>query len=882
MPNLWRRFASGARQALGFVGMNREEREMRDEMRFHLEMAARKHRAAGMQDDEARRAAALEFGGLGRWSEAARDEVRSRVIDDVIRDIRHAGRALRRAPAFAIAAVLSLAIGIGATSTIWTVVERVVLRPLPYGSRGQLVMLWTNYRSKPDDQGVSSFADYRDWTNDNPDVEAAAVFNIWAPVLTEGDRPEPLIGSRVSARFFDVLGVPPLLGRGFRTDEDVPNGPRVVVIAHSLWERRFHSDSAIVGKTIDMNALKYTVVGVMPPSFRDPEPLWKNGAEVWRPLGVDAAKEQRNWHYLRVIARLRPGVTLDRANRDLGVISARLALAYPVSNENRGAIAVPMQEQVVGEARPVLFAALGGAICLLLIVCGNVASLVLARHATRSGEIAVRTALGAARGRIVRMLAVEAGAIGALGAVLGLALAVVATGVLRGAAPPDLPRVNEIHVDLTVVAATMLVAVGATLLFGLAPSIRAARVDLASALQHAGNRAADTGRARRAIVVGELAFSVVLLVSAAMLAKSALALDSVPLGLVPDDLLMLRVNLPGIRYPSDSARRTFFATLDGRLRTAPGILAFATTSYVPLTGLNDTEILVGGAAERPSANGVGARLRSVSPGFFELLHIPVTGREFASADTHDSPHVAVINRAAADRFYPGENPIGRRLLIGTGADTNSVRIVGVEANVRFSGPASSPAPEIFQPNTQGSWDPDAIIVRGRDGAAGALTSAREAVRSVDPVVALSDVAMIRDIARGFSERQRSYATVFGLFAVSALFLSAIGVYGVVSYSVAQRRREIGIRLALGATAGDVARRVIGQAASLVLLGSVIGVSLGAVFQRFLRALFFQVAQTDPAVLAGSAALLAVIGLAASTIPGVRAGRSSPATTLRGN
>lgn len=578
-------------------------------------------------------------------------------------------------------------------------------------------------------------------------------------------------------------------------------------------------------------------------------------------------------------------MSVERANQDLAVISGRLAESFPTSNRNRGAVAVPMQEQVVGEAKPVLFASLGGAMCLLLIVCGNVASLVLARNAARSAEIAVRTAIGAGRGRIIRMLVVESGLVATIGAALGLMIATIGTSALRRAAPPDLPRASEIRIDLVVVSATMMLGAVTTLIFGLMPSIRASRVDLARTLQCAGTRVAEGGRLRRAIVVGELAFSVVLLVSAALLAKSAFALSAVPLGLTPDDLLTFRVTLPGVRYPSDTARRAFFAMLEQRLRAAPGIAGFAMTAYVPLTGLNDTEVLVTGPVERPSANGVGARLRAVSPNFFKLLQIPVRGREFSATDTHESPHVAVINREAAERFYPGENPIGRRLLLGTGGDTSSALIVGVEGNVRFSGPASSPAMEIFQPSTQSWWTPDAIIVRG-PGAPGmeggdALAAAREAVRSIDPMVALSDVEMMRDIARRFSERQRFYASVFGLFAGAALLLSAIGVYGVISYTVAQQRHEIGIRLALGATAADVGRRLVGQAAVLVLLGSAIGVALGVLFQRFLRALFFQVAPTDPGILAGSVVLLALIGMAASAVPGVRAGRVSPATAIRG-
>jgi putative ABC transport system permease protein len=741
-------------------------------------------------------------------------------------------------------------------------------------------MLWTNDRAHRDAQGVNSYPDYLSWTTANPDIASAAAFNIWAPILTEGNDPEPLVGSRVSADFFKVLGVSPMLGRGFRADEDVDNGPPVAVIAQSLWERRFHSDPAIIGKTISVNGFKYTVVGVMPASFRDPEPFWKHGQEIWRPLDLTAETQNRGGRYLRVIARLQPGVSVARAQRDLDVISERVARDFPTSNKDRGAFALTMQEQVVGESRPVLVAALGGALCLLLIVCGNVASLVLARHAVRAPEFALRTAIGADRGRLVRLLFTEVLVLAGAGCLLGLGVAAVASDVLRHLAPPDLPRLDEIHVDALVVAVTAVVSVLSAIAFGLAPAVRASRVDLAAALQNSGARATTRGAVRRAIVVGELAFCVVLLVSAGLLTKSALRLNAVPLGLVPNNLLTFQVQLVGARYKTDTAYHAFYVALADRLRTAPGVSAVALTSFLPLTGFNDTEVLMGGAAERPSKNGVGARLRAVTPGFFSILQTPVRGREFGTQDAARAPGVAIINQAAADQFYPGENPLGRRLMLSPD-DTNPSIIVGVSRNVRFGGPARPVAPEVFKPVTQDLWQPaDQVIVRGRDTDAGLLATVRKVVRSIDPMAPVSNVTPMRDIALRFSERQRFYAWVFGLFAIAALSLSAIGVYGVIAYSVTQGRREIAIRMALGARGHEVVRRFVAHAATLVVFGVAIGAGVAMLLGRAIASLLFDVQPRDLPTLLGASALLAVVGVAASAVPAIRAGRASPAAALR--
>jgi putative ABC transport system permease protein len=881
MPSLITRCASAVRLALGFRGADVEAREMSEEIQFHIDMHTAKLRERGMSEADARRAATVAFGGASRWADEARDEYRSRPLEELARDVRYAIRSLRRAPTFVVAVTLSLALGIGATSALYTVVERVLLRPLPYGTSGttgELVMLWRNYRAKPAEPNVVSYADFHDWVTQNRDIAGAAVFNIWTPTLTEGE-PEPLIGSRVSADFFRVLGVPPMLGRGFRADEDVPGGPPVAVIAYSLWKRRFHSDSSIVGKTIGVNGVRYTVVGVMPPGFRDPEPLWKHGAELWRPLDLTLETNARAAHYLRAIARLQPQVSVEHAQRDLAVIGARLEREYPETNAEQGVLVVPMQEQVVGGSAPVLYAAFAGALCLLLIVCANVASLVLSRYAARAPTLAVHATLGASRPRVTRMLLLESFVLATVGCIVGLGIATAALAALRGIAPTDLPRVEEIHLDGRAVAVTVLLSIASALVFGLVPAARAARVNLATVLQDAGARSTRQGMMRRAIVVAQFAFSLVLLVSAGLLVKSIARLDSVPLGLTPDDLLTFQVSLPAARYTSDDATRMYFAALLDRLRTTPGITGAATTSALPMTGVNDLTNLIRGPVERPVAGGISMHMRAVSPEYFGMLRVPLEGRDFTVLDDDKHDPVVILNRVAARALFPTENPIGRQVYLSEG-HTMPATIVGIAGDVRYDGPIKPPGPELFQPAAQYPWSVYSVVVRGRGTAQSLLPLVKAAMHGVDPGIPTSDVRPMRAIARAYSSRQRFYAAVFGMFAGAALLLSSIGIYGVIAYAVTQRRREIAIRMALGAQRSTVVTRIVGSGFVLVLIGIALGSSAAVTLARAIKSLLFGVAPADVTTIVASALVLGGIGVIAALVPALRASRLSPIAMLR--
>lgn len=881
MASLLARLRGTFARLLGLAQRRSLDERMREEMAFHVDMQTRRTAAAGVPPDEARRAAHVAFGGRQHHAEDARDAWRNRLIDESVRDARFALRSLGRSPTFTAAVVLSLAIGIGATSTVYTITERVVLRPLPYGGGGPLAIVTGVVQNDPGAINSASFPDYADWVKDNPIVETSAAFAVWGATLTGAGAPEQLGGSRVTADFFRTLGVMPRLGRGFRADDDVPGAPAVVVIAHSLWTRRFNSDPQIVGKMIKLSGTMHTVVGVLPPDFRDPEPFYHQHAEVWRPLNIPPTA-RRGSRFLRAMIRFRPGVTIEQAQRNLDVVARRLAASYPESNRNRGVRVTSLQDQVVGASKPVLFAVLVAAGCLLLIVCGNVASLVLARHTVRGPEIALRSAMGASRARVGRLLFAESVVLALAGGAVGMGIAFAATAALRATAPADLPRVQEIVVDPRVIAVTMAVTVLTAVVFGLAPAVRASRADLAMMLRDGGHRSTSSGTSRSAIVIAELALSLVLLASAGLLTKSLVRLTAVPTGLDPSGLLSFRVSIPRSRYPTDSSRRLFFRALERRISDATGLAGVATVSAVPFTQINDILMSIAGDERHPSPTGLRFMARSASPGYFTVMRIPIiAGREFTATDTASGEPVAILTRAGAIRAFGSENPIGRRLMASIG-DTTRITVVGVTADVRFNGPQEENDPELYQPEEQQPWSSNAIVVRAPAGSdpMALVPRVRAATQAFDADIAVASITPMRELLSAYMARQRFYASVFGLFAVTAALLSAIGIYGVIAYVVAQRRKEIAVRIALGAQTADILRRFVLQAVALTGIGLAIGAVGSVSVARLLGSLLFQVAPSDVSTMLGAGATLAAIGVAASIVPAVAATRISPATALR--
>ncbi|HET7563841.1 MAG TPA: ABC transporter permease [Gemmatimonadaceae bacterium] len=867
----------------GFLRRSKMEQRLAEEMQFHIEMQTEENMRAGMGPEEARRAAFVAFGGRERFREATRDEYRSRWLEELVRDVRYAVRGLRRAPTFTAAVVVSLAVGIGTMTAVFTVVERVVFRPLPYPDEARVVFLWSTSRVPGDARDVISYQDFHDWVSGSRTLERAAAFSLWWPTLTGVETPEALSGSEVSADFFRVLGVMPELGRTFRPDEDVVGGPDVVVISHSFWQRQFGGDPSVLGRVITLDGAAYTVIGVMPASFRDPEPLFNQGkAELWRPLDFNTHCCGRGARFLRAIARLRPGVTVADARAELNIVADRLAKVYPGTDGGLGVNVVPIHEQVVGHVRSVLLIVLVAAACVLLVMCGNVASLILARATTRSTELAVRAAIGASRRRLMRLLLIENVVLAVAGAACGLLLAVAGIGVLRAVTPPDLPRVNEIALDGRVFSFAVAIAALTALLVGFAPAFRASRAALGGVLRQASHGLSSRGRLRSAVVVVQFALSFVLLAGAGLLTQSLLRLNSVPLGFDPHNVLTMRVSVSGKAYASEAQHAAFFRTLATRLEAIPGVREAGSVSSLALEGTNDVAggVDIPGRIKANEHDSPMVHYRAATPDFRRALGVPlIRGRDFTKADSSGAPQVALLNRTAAAKLFPGMNPIGKRVNVDI-MQHLSCEIIGIIGDVRIEGPATEAPPEMIVPFAQAPWNSAAVVIRTA-GDPGAIEQAvRNVVRSIDANAPISAMRSMSALAAAQSARQRFYALLFGCFAGLALVLSAVGIYGVIAYVVAERRHEIGIRMALGAGSRHVLSALIGRAALLIAVGLVLGTMGALAGTRVLTALLYGVQPGDVQTMAASAALLALVALAAAFVPALRATRIAPAEAFR--
>jgi predicted permease len=860
------------------VAARREDADAREEMRFHVDMQAEQLRRSGLSAEEARRRAELAFGGVTAWAELAREEYRWRPVDELAADVRYATRALLHVPSFTTAVVVSLAIGIGATSTAYTVIDRVVFRPLPYHDSGRIVGLWTNYHDRPTARGASSLPDFADWVSNNPDIEAAAAFNVWSPLLG-GDIPRPLDGLAVSRDYFRVLGTQPILGRTFSADEAASPAPRVVVVSYEFWQQELRGDPRAVGRTITLTGIVHTVIGVLPPGLRDPSRWSAAPTAVWRPLVVPPGARQRGTHFLRVLARLRPGVGIEQARRNLSAIATRLATEFPHSNGNRGVYVLSLRDQVVGASRMTLLAALGASFCVLLIACVNVATLVHARHAMRAGELALRKAIGAEPGRVARLLATESVLLGGAGAVLGIAIACAATSLLRHFAPADLPRADEIVPDARGLAVMLFIALGTVVLFGLRPAIAGARTDPGLLLQDASMRHTRDGRARSLMVALEIALALVLIAVTGLLTRTLLRINAQALGFDAEHLATFRVAAPVGLFELPGTFAAFTARLTEDLKHAPGVVGVATASEGLLSAGNTT--LISGAPGRLHDPGLDTRVNEVTPGYFGVTGVRlIAGREFTVGDSAPGARVAILNRAAAALFYPGENPVGRPLLHFAG-DPRPATIVGVAEDARLDGPLAPVQPELFEPTGQSSWGGSTVfILRTSGDPASLLPAVQRLVKAAAPSAAVADARALTEVAAGFTTRQRFYGAVFGAFAAIALVLASIGIYGLVAYSVVQRRREIAIRTALGATTSRVLGRFLRDGVATIGVGLVAGVLGTIAGSRAVQSLLFDVSPTDAISIGAGAAVLFLTGVVATLVPAVAAARAPVVDVLR--
>jgi putative ABC transport system permease protein len=795
------------------------------------------------------------------------------VMEHLWQDLRYALRTFAKQPTFALTAILTLALGIGANAAIFGVVNSVLLRPLPFPEPDELAVLWGHY---PDFGRTSTSApDFRDWREGIAAFEHLSAFTQGSINLAGGGEPEQVRGARVTANFFQTLGVAPALGRTFVDGEDREGAPDVAVIGDGLWRRRFAADPAMVGRAITINDRPFTVAGVMPPGFTS-----GGEDELWIPLDVENPGYPRRGEFLTVIGRLRPGATVAQAQSQLDAVVRRLAQQYPETNASIQGEVVSMQADLVREARPALLIFTGAVALVLLIACANVANLLLARASARQREVAVRLALGASRGRLVRQLLTESVLLAVIGAAAGLVLAAWALDALRASGTTFVPRLTEIRIDWMVAGYSLALAVGTGILFGLAPAVRLVSAHGLPAALKEGARGATAGglRLRNALVLGEAALAIVLLAGAGLLLRSFVRLNQVDMGFDPRGVLTYELILPTARYPDEATLVPMIDRLVERTRGIPGVNAVAVSSDLPLESTNYLTFDLEGRVDTDGSGDL--QPFRVTPEHFAVLGIPLrSGRLLAESDDASAPAVAVVNEELVRRFLGGQDPIGRRIQVSDGADS-AATIVGVVGDVAQEGVSAAPYAQVYQPIAQGPTRSVRVAIRTAGEPLAIANQARAALAAVDPQLPLTKLRTMEDRLAGSLTQPRVSMAVLGVFALLALVLAAIGIYGVLSYAIARRTREIGIRIALGAQPGDVRRLVIGQGMRPVVGGVLLGVGGALLLTRLMQGLLYGVSPSDPGTLAGVALLLSAVALFATWLPARRATRVDALEALR--
>ncbi|HEY2015641.1 MAG TPA: ABC transporter permease [Bryobacteraceae bacterium] len=855
------------------------------EIEAHLALEAERFRRDGLSPADAASAARRAFGNATIAGEQFYEGGRWLWWDEAGQDLIYALRTLRQNPVFTAAAVMTLALGIGANTAIFSFIDMVILRPLPYPNPDRIVALYPGTGST----SALSPATFLDYRRQAGSFEYLAAFREEPFNLTRDDRAERIEGASVTPDFFAVFGVQARVGRTLTATLDAPGSTRTVVLSDALWRRLYGGNPDVLGKTVEMDGEPLTIVGVMPPSFQYPP-----GCAAWRPArhrvpeqplrpDVDQSNS-RDAHYFSTIGRLRPGIALAKARTEAETIAVRLKQQYGDDEEMDHASLVTLQNDLVGDTRPALLVLLGAVSLLLLIACANVANILLARGATRRKEIAIRAALGAGRARLVRQFLTESLTLGVAGGALGVLIAYFGLTPLSALLPADLVPGMAVRLDARVLAFTAVLSVGSAILFGLFPALQAVGFDLNGVLKEGarGSVGARAGHVRSMLVVSEVALAGVLLIGAGLLLRSFSRLLAVNEGFVPEHVLSLQLSLSNARYPAAAGRARFVRQVLDRMTTTPGVASAAVISRLPLNPGNSTRNLDIKGRVTPPGGELGPDYLVVSPDYFRAMSIPVLrGRAFTERDDPLSAPVVIVNQAAARHFWPGQDPVGQFVTVGACGNENQwCQVVGVVDDVRQHGLDRDARPAVFVPYARDPWPFMAFVVR-TELEPGSLASAMEgAVHAIDREQPVYNVRAMRDIVSQSLSPRKLRMLLIGSFACLALILACVGIYGVMAYSVVQRMQEIGIRIALGAGRGDVLRVVVGHALKLALAGVAAGAILSLVLTRFLSGMLYGIQPTDAATFAGVSALLVVTALVASSVPALRAARVDPLASLR--
>jgi putative ABC transport system permease protein len=866
------------------------ETELDDELRFHFEQQLAKYVSSGLAPREALRRARIDFGGLDQVKEECREARGVHMMENLFQDVRYGLRMLRKSPGFTVVALLTLALGIGANTAIFSVVYGVLLRPLPYQNPAGLIVL---NETTPKVGTVSvSYPNFMDWRVQShmfsklAAVESVA-FNLAGVDPAGADQPENISGAAVSSDFLSMLGVRPMLGRNFDSSQDQAGTASVVLLSYQLWQSHFGGARNVLGRTIALNGRGFTIIGVLPPDFR-----WIEKTDVLEPIGLRANDPDFNERGDRgdmvVLGRLAPGVSFAQARAEMEGIAARLEKAYPFSNGQFGVTLQPIRDVFVSDLRPSVLVLLGAAVFVLLIACANVANLFLMRGAGRTKEIALRIAVGASRSRIIHQILVESFVLAFFGGLLSLALAFAGIRGMIRLIPADMLAGADVSLNGPVLLFACGVVVLCTFVFGLAPASQSTRPDVQSELKESGramSASAGQGRLRGALAIAEVSLALILLVGAGLMMKSLYRLLSVDPGFQPQRVLTMNMSLRTAQYAKDPARINFWQQVLAGVRSLPGVEAAALGTVIPLTGNHSrNDITLEGMALPKPGSFPHPDAHSVSPGYARTLGVPLQrGREFTEADTETAPQVAMINTTLAQRFFAHEDPIGKRFMFGHPSTERApkwITIVGVAGDTKLYGLANPARLEVYIPFRQDPSSGMTLIVKSGIEPAALASSIRYAVASIDKDQPVSDIATMQQLVNDSVSTRRITLIMLGVFGALALLLGAIGIYGVLAYSVAQRTHEIGIRMALGARRGDVMRMILAQGAKIAGAGVLIGVIASFGLTRLMTNLLFSVSPADPATFTSVAIVLVLVALLASYIPARRTLRVDPMIALR--
>ena len=870
------RFASVLRNLLH---KQRKERELDEEVRSHEQLLVDESIQAGMNPQEAQRRARLELGGVEQVKEQVREIRAGHLLETLGCDVRYAARMMRRNPAFTITAVLTLALGIGASTAVFSVVNTVLLRPLPYPDSDRLVQIWSTNPTANRWGMWTAYPRFEDWRRQNTVFEEMATARTWVLSIKGGDHPESLLGVITSSQLLQLLRVQPMLGRGFLPEEDQPGRDHVILLSYGLWQRRFGSDPAVIGRTVDVDQQNYTVIGVMPSDFRFPPELPTYRVDAWLPPAPDPSRSERVSNNYYTFARLKPGVTLAQAQAEMDAISHALAEKHS-ADRGLGVKVVGWRQQVGSEVRPALLILLGAISLVLLIACANVANLLLARGAVRQREAALRQALGAGHARLIRQFLTESVLLAVFGGVTGLLLAYEGLDLFIRLAP-DIPRLDETTLDPHVLIFSAVLTLGTGLIFGIAPALQGSRTDLQDALKESGSRltiGATRARTRSALVVTEMALALMLLAGAGLLVRSFVRVQKVDPGFNPKNLLTAFVMLPSSKYPEPQRQALFFHEVMDRITSLPGVECAGAADSAPMLTNDTGPVSIESHAVEPE---IQAERPKITPDYFRAMGIRLLrGRAFTWADNEGSLPVAIINESAAHQYWPNEDAMGKRVKLEDGSAPVWRQVIGIVGDVRQDSLVKAGRPEVYAPLLQVPVPYLVLTVRTRAEPASLAAAVRHAVMAVDRDQPLFQIQTMQQVVEDSIADRRFQMSLLAAFGAIALGLAAIGIYGLISYTVSQRTHEIGIRMALGAKRGDVLHLVVRHGMMLAIVGVVLGTVGALLLTRFLAGMLYGVSATDPTTLLSVATLLIGVAALASYIPARRAMRGDPMVALK--